>query len=139
MRSRAATSLEFPESLLGVPWVEGGRDCRPLVGGADCLGIVLAGLRALGYKVRDPWDEIEERWKLGRNQVEAWMPTDWRLVDKDREDVHVGDVLILNHGQHCVLVVPGQRVLGGREKSGSYLAQLRHVLPFAQGAWRLRA
>lgn len=122
----------FPQNMLGVPWVAGGRDVRPIVGGADCLGLVLAGLAQLGIDAPDPREWVAEWWRLGA-KIPA-IPSGWRQVPT--EDARAGDVLVTDGGTHVMLVVPGGFVLGTAKAAGSFLHPSRRVLPLAESAWR---
>lgn len=130
--------MNFPTDLLGVPWVKGGRDPRPHVGGCDCLGIVLAGLQRMGIRVRDPWDAVLalSRGEQSRD-VAAEVPFgEWREIQKD--DASPGDLLVTNGGQHLSLIVAPGLVLGSCETVGSHLSQLREFMPLVESVWRRR-
>jgi cell wall-associated NlpC family hydrolase len=55
------------DDIIGVPWVEGGRDQSP---GLDCLGVVLlVVLERMGLPSFDPWATLQDAWRNGWRQI----------------------------------------------------------------------
>ena len=79
--------------LVGIPFATGGRDFRPCVGAADCLGIVTEGLRRLGIPWQDPWDRVAEQWQQGQRPIGAAIPEGWQELPADTPLV-AGDVVL---------------------------------------------
>ena len=54
--------MKCASGLLGIPYLEGGRDPNE---GLDCLGVVLLVLASQGIRTNDPWQERKDAWRNG--------------------------------------------------------------------------
>lgn len=114
--------------LLGVPFLEDGRNYEPCVGGADCLGIVLEFRRRIGARVEAGWTRLRETWC---GNAETSMPRDFARVSPGSQ-LEVGDVGVTIDAQHVVAYAGGGWVLHSQRAAGSTLSELRRV---AVGSW----
>ena len=121
------------DHLIGVPWVEGGRDFRR-TGGTDCLGIVLHVVRdVLGIPAVDPWDELADRWRDRRFDIGQALPSGWTPVGAP---YHPGDVAVTDRGFHVSVYTGGGWFLScSREVGVHRWAQKRPHTPIV-GVWR---
>ncbi len=120
------------QALLGIPWVEGGRDRS----GADCLGAALMMHRELGIRAVDPWEAWRERWQGGARFGEL-EPTlvGWRRVEREAERI-VGDTAVWNAGSHVAVFVGAGWWLHSTRAIGTYLAEDRIVRTRIESVWR---
>lgn len=123
------------KKLVGVPWRKGGRDARPIIGGADCVGIVLAGLAEMGFQVEDPVEWVATWWRPGATIPS--MPTPWKRVT-DPTTYRPGDVLVSDDNTHVSLVVPRGLVLSSIKGGGSCLLPLRKAIERTGSVWRIQ-
>lgn len=123
------------DDLVGIPFVEGGRD--PAVG-LDCLGIVLEGLRRLGIEAEDPWSALKQEWHRGWRPRDLDVPVGW-VRATPRAPLEAGDVL--GHGQtqvvdHLALMLPAGLVLQSTQQHGSVIFPLRRITMRIREVWR---
>ena len=121
MASSASHDPEGPHlaaaGLLGIPHVQGGRDFRPFVGAADCLGVCLEFLRRIGIDAHDPWSP--EAWS-DTTQASSLLPMGWREVDPS-DGLRIGDVGETGEGRHVCVYVGGGFVLHSARGRDSFL------------------
>jgi len=124
--------LEF----LGAPWKRGGRD---LVGGIDCLGLVLTVLARLNIPSADPWVVLHAAWLDGTLDVATGFPTGWRRLTSYRQVGLDGDVLILTGHEprkpHVAVVLRGY-VLHINDEQRSFALAWGPKHPRPDQAWR---
>jgi len=111
-------------SLVGTPWVEGGRDAK----GMDCYGLIVYAYSQLGHELADRWNFAEHRdlWELlGASTV----PVPWDVVIADNgERIHVG-----------LVVCGGSEVLHSDRKCGGVvLTRLSRMKPKIRGVARFK-
>lgn len=123
------------DDLVGIPFVEGGRD--PAVG-LDCLGIVLEGLRRLGIESEDPWSALKQEWHRGWRPDDLYVPVGWVRCDR-RTSLQPGDVLGYGHTpivEHLALLLPAGLVLQSTRENGSVIFPLRRITMRIREVWR---
>lgn len=123
------------DDLVGVPFLEGGRD--PAVG-VDCLGIVLLGLHRLGIEAEDPWSALKTEWHRGWRPRDLDVPVGWATV-KVGAPMQPGDVLGYGPGStvdHVALLLPAGLVLQSTKQSGSVLFPITRLRSRILEVWR---
>lgn len=124
------------EDLVGVKFVEGGRD----LGGADCLGIAILEAKRLGRYLADPGRNTVERVRSGRLGAHTLVPSGWKPV---RGDLEPGDFLLLEQDGvacHCAVVRDSRTAVQSNDTVGrSHVVRLSALLPHLDSAWRLPA
>lgn len=113
--------------LVGIPFATGGRDYRPTVGAADCLGIVTEALRRLGIPWQDPWERVAEQWERGERPIGAAIPDGWRELPA-ATPLQFGDVVLsMSKGtaSHVSLALGRGNLLHTTESTGSLIVRDR--------------
>lgn len=122
--------------LIGIPFREGGRDFRQVLGGTDCAGVCWEFCRRAGIDARDPWLIIADQWRAQEIGVDAGLRAGgWVLCDSAVRAV--GDIGESADAGHVCVYVGGGRALHARRGSVSFLASIVHA-PAARW-WRYAA
>lgn len=128
---QAAISIAV-DHLIGIKWVEGGRDFRRS-GGTDCLGITLHVVRdVLGIPAADPWDEFAERWHTRRFDVRDVLPAGWGEVTPA---YRLGDVGVTEGGFGVAVYVGGGWWLSAAPEVGTFRFRESDGLVLAAYRW----
>ena len=93
-----------PFSIVGVKWVEGGRDPAT---GLDCLGATIVVAEMRGLPTFDPWKMIQEMWERGDQSVREGLclfPPGWVQLQWPGTQPMDDDVVILTSA--CATKVP---------------------------------
>lgn len=120
------------KALVGIPWEVGGRDFRPVEGGTDCLGVVLAFLRNIGFRVEDPWESVQKRYEKDKD-CRKFRPKGWS--DVTSLDRLIGDIAVTHGGEHLAVYVGGGYVLHAVKRIGTMLSRESKVQDI-QEWWR---
>jgi cell wall-associated NlpC family hydrolase len=126
------------DDIIGVPWIEGGRDPSS---GLDCLGVVLLVLERMGLPSFDPWAVWADAWRRGWRQIEQAVPDGWSRLS-DGALLRPGDVVITQsegHPTHVVIVVEDRRVVSAMKGRGVVLLPQRWAEAHKHSAWRAEA
>lgn len=123
--------------FLGVPFKRGGRDRS----GWDCLGVVLAVVRALGHDVDDPWRRLEAEWRERKLEAATGLPAGWVRVDLEVAGCD-GDVLLYESTGatvHVGVLLSGYEVSAELEHGTYARAWSPHAEPRPSQVWRAAA
>lgn len=126
------------DDIIGVPWIEGGRDQRT---GLDCLGVVLLVLERMGMPAFDPWATLQEAWRNGWRQIDEAVPDGWTRLPRGA-GLRPGDIVITqSEGQpsHVVIVIEDRRVVTSMHGHGVVLLPQRYAEAHMHSAWRAEA
>lgn len=123
------------DDLIGVPWIEGGRDPKQ---GLDCLGVVLEVLERMGLPAFDPWAAWQGAWRRGWRNIAEAIPDGWERLERGT-GLLPGDVVIVEQDgvpTHVVIVIGDRRVVSAMKRQGVVLLPQRWAEQHMHSAWR---
>ena len=127
--------MNCASGLLGIPYLEGGRDPNE---GLDCLGLVLLVLASQGIPTSDPGQELKDAWRNGWRDIKAFAPPGWLNLGP-AEACTAGDVLVLGAGgtaEHLAVAEDADWALHTRRGTTSHRVRIQAVRPRVLWIWR---
>ena len=116
--------MQRVKDLIGVPFMEGGRDPKT---GLDCLGLVGIAARRFNPDVAIPLEHIEQRATSDIRDLDATEKKRWERIETPEPGCIVTmkiDPERPDLVQHVAVYIGGNRILQTLERMGSHLIRI---------------
>lgn len=106
--------------------------------GIDCLGLSLRVAAAHGVPFRDPWSEIQERFREGWRNFADVAPEGWHMLPQGTP-IQALDLVVMGvpgTPEHIAIAVDAHSILHAAEGHGSGLVRFRFSADRILWIWR---